>query len=547
MQAFVKNNWKFLGHKVSLLVILDLFLSVIWFGVESGFLLVFQGFLAVLQVTEANVFQLPEWYPRGLETNLLLFALYGFLRGILIAGKRIVPAMASEYFAAEQRIRILRKVFQHGQKNTTSEILSLYGDIATKAGYCVQHASIAISSFLIIILLLALSFRLAWIETLISVSLLLVIMLPLRFLNRSIRKEGEGVVKEWNHANRLLVNSLKNIFLLRLYNLIEVEFKNGINKIIRYERHYTRYLLSSGFVSGVPIFFGVLIITITAFVSKKYLTTNPFHFLAFLYLFLRTAQVASQLNTAFTNVVFFQQPFRHLFLWISDFTEGDEFKNMNISSCSVPESVSIEMSDVSFEYVPGVHVLQNLSFRIEGGEFLLIKGQSGAGKSTIIKLITGMENPQIGNVLVGNLRPSDFVSKYSSSIGYVGPEPLLIAGTVRENLLYGNLYTVSDDKIWECLDALGLTDVIKLFKGGLEEVLHEDTQLSTGQKQRLSFVRAILRAPIFLILDEATANIDYQTEVLIVNFLKSLKSKVTIVAISHRESFDQIADKRIRL
>ena len=547
MRNKLVKTWHFLGSKVTTLLILDFVFGVLWFGIESGFLIVFQGFLLALQIADLGTLRLPSWYPQGLEINLLIFALYGLIRAALIGAKRIVPALAAENFAANQRNKILKKSLQYGQKSTTSEVLATFGDLTTKAGYCVQHGSIALTSFTIILLLFILSLRLAWVETILSITLLVSVMYPLRRFNKKIRKEGEGLVKEWGKANKLLGDSLKNIFLLRVYSLVEKELKKGMDKIESYGVHYSRYLYASGFIASVPVFFGLLIIAIVAFISKKYLTTDPFHFLAFLYLFLRTAQIASQMNTAITNVLFFQQPFLHLYRWTSDFKEEPLQENHVLPSKIDNQPITIQLSDVSFGYVPNQNILKNLNLSIGSGEFLLLKGPSGVGKSTIIKLMAGMEMPDSGQVQVGDLSPRDFVSMHSSSIGYVGPDPLLIAGTVRENLLYGNLQNVADEDIWISLEELGLLDVIRSFENGLNEILHEDTQLSTGQKQRLSFARAILRKPVFLILDEATANIDYDTESLIVNYLRRFKNKVTVVAISHRDSFDEVADKKVIL
>lgn len=544
----ITNTYRFIGKHVAFLMALDFFVGVLWFVVESGFLFVFQGFLLSIKLLSIDNIKLPSWYPLDLKSNLVILALYGLMRAFLTGAKKVVPAMASQAFALDQRRNILGTSFFLNEKRSTAESLGNFGELANKASQFVLHTSHVLSSIAVIVLLFGFSLKLAWIETLVSIALLFFVMLPLRGFNKRIRKNGEGVVREWNNVNKVLVDGIKNIFLLRLYHLTSFEFENGVSRLKAYEAHRNRYLIISAVISSAPLFLGLLIISVVTFLSRKYLETPPLHFVAFLYLFLRQAQNLSQLNTALTSMIFYKDSFLSLYQWVpSTAWEAKNQVTREPRKLSIEKDVAIEVSNVSFSYSSDQVILRDLSVRIKTGELALIKGPSGVGKSTLVKIIVGMESSQAGSVKINGKSAQEFMQENYENVAYVGPEPFLIPGTVRENLAYGNFRSLSDDEIWQSLEILSIEKTIQGLPKGLDEYLHEETQLSTGQKQRLSFARAILRNPILLILDEATANIDYQTEQVILDYLKKIKCKMTILAISHRESFDELADKKILL
>jgi ABC-type multidrug transport system fused ATPase/permease subunit len=538
--------YKFLGKKVSILIMLDSTLGLLWFTTETGFLVIFQGFLLSIGVLGVENLRLPEWYPHSLGANLILLASYGFIRAVLTGLKKMVPSLSSQTFTANQRKKILEKSFFTNHKKPTSEILSVFGELTSKSGHFLFHCSSALSLTVVLLLLMAFSVRLAPIETILSLFTLCCIMLPLKRFNKRIQVFGGKLVIEWDKANKVLVDGLRNIFLLRIYNLLGEEYTNGKSRIEQYESHYVEYLSLSTIISSIPLFLGLLIIAGVTFFSKAYLKTDPLHFLAFLYLFLRIAQNASLLSTALSNTLFYRDAFLKLYRWTS--TDSEFIPNFsNVVENKLINPIELKIENLSFSYTHGIHVLQNLSVDINGGDFLLIKGPSGAGKSTIIKLLTGMVKPTTGVISVDGMLPSNFIEKYSHVVGYVGPEPYLMPGSVEDNLLFGNKQTLPPEEIWQVLTSLGLSTVIQEFPNQLNEILHEETQLSTGQKQRLSFARAVLRKPKLLILDEATANIDFKTEQMILDYLKLIKGKTTVVAVSHRESFDGLADKVISI
>ncbi len=537
---------EFVGGKVMGLVTANFLLGVLWFFVELSFLFVIQGFLLAIGFLDSPKAKFPDWYPTDLTSSLLILMVYGLLRTTVNGLKNMVPVLVSEVFAVEQRRKIIRLSFFSDHKKSTSDILSAFGELTTKSGTFLQHSSNVLGLSVAVLLLVGLSFRLAPIEALMGYGALAAIMLPFRRLNRKVGVFGERLVDEWRQVNKVLVEGLRNLFLLRVYRLLGVEYTKGDHALQSYEKQYTQYMSVATLISGFPLFAGMAIVAGVTLISKNYLQTDPAHYVAFLYIFLRAATNASFLSISLSEVLFYRGVFRSLQSLFGDSGAMPlQQSRVGESSTETLPPVSVQFKEVDFAYLEGQPIVRQLSLDLKPGQFLLVKGPSGAGKSTIIKLMVGLLKPEKGEVKVDNMQPSDFIEERATSIGYVGPEPYMVHGTVRENLLYGLGISRTDKEIWQCLESVSMVEPIQAQAKGLDELLNEETQLSTGQKQRLALARALLRRPRLLILDEATANIDMATEKLIVQYLQNIKSQVTVVAISHRDSFDTLADLKI--
>ena len=210
----------------------------------------------------------------------------------------------------------------------------------------------------------------------------------------------------------------------------------------------------------------------------------------------------------------------------------------------------IELKDVSFSYVPGEDVIRNVNLRVEPGEVVAIVGPTGAGKTTLVSLMSRFYDVEAGRgeVLVDGYDVREVKrSTLASQMSMVLQEPYLFSGTVRENIKY-NHTEASDDRMMEAARAVGAHDFIMALPQGYDTFLAErGINLSVGQRQLLSFARAIVADPKILILDEATANIDSYTEVLIQRALAELLKGRTAVVIAHRLSTIRGSDKIVVL
>jgi ABC-type multidrug transport system fused ATPase/permease subunit len=198
---------------------------------------------------------------------------------------------------------------------------------------------------------------------------------------------------------------------------------------------------------------------------------------------------------------------------------------------------AVTFDHVNFNYVEDVPVLRDINLEVQPGETVALVGSTGAGKTTLTSLILRFYEVTSGQILIDGI-PLKQLNRASLTrrTGVVLQDAFLFSGTVKENILYGRL-DASDDEVIEAAKAVGAHDFIMKLEHGYDTDLHERGQnLSVGQRQLISFARAVLARPRILILDEATANVDTRTEVVIQAALRELLKDRTSFVIAHRLS-----------
>ena len=204
----------------------------------------------------------------------------------------------------------------------------------------------------------------------------------------------------------------------------------------------------------------------------------------------------------------------------------------------VESNAVLEFRGVDFHYPDGQEVLRNVSFELEQGKAYALVGPTGGGKTTTANLMARLYDPTQGTVFLDGRDIRSFTpAERAKKIGFILQEPFLFSGTVRENIIYGNeaYKDYSSEQLAKVLADANLTALISRFPEGLDtKVTTSGNSISLGQKQIIAFMRATLRNPELLILDEATANIDTVTEELLQEILDKLPATTTKVIIAHR-------------
>jgi ATP-binding cassette, subfamily B, bacterial len=209
-----------------------------------------------------------------------------------------------------------------------------------------------------------------------------------------------------------------------------------------------------------------------------------------------------------------------------------------------PLEGSIAFDHVTFGYDPAVPVIEDVNLTIAAGETVAFVGPTGAGKSTLAKLVTRFYDPTAGRVLIDGHDLRD-VTMHSlrRQLGVVPQEPFLFAGTIGDNIAFARP-DATDEEIHEAVDKVGLTALVARVPQGLDTVVHERGQtLSSGERQLIALARAFLAQPRVLVLDEATSNLDLQSETVIESALDVLLENRTAILIAHRLSTAMRADR----
>lgn len=196
------------------------------------------------------------------------------------------------------------------------------------------------------------------------------------------------------------------------------------------------------------------------------------------------------------------------------------------------------VNHVSFSYKENELVLQDVSFMAHPGEMVAFSGPSGGGKTTLFSLIERFYEPTTGEIRIGDISIGSLsLLSWRQQIGYVSQESAMMAGTIRENLTYGleNAESIPDNRLWEVTRLAYAEQFIRDFKDGLDTAVGErGVMLSGGQRQRINIARAFLRDPKILLMDEATASLDSQSEQVVQQALNRLMEGRMTFVIAHR-------------
>ena len=220
--------------------------------------------------------------------------------------------------------------------------------------------------------------------------------------------------------------------------------------------------------------------------------------------------------------------------------EDESVRNIELDSISG----DVVFKDVSFSYLEDSEVIHNISFEAKKGSMTALVGTSGSGKSTIAGLTASFLNPNSGKITVDGIDLSKIkLSSYRKKLGVVLQDDFLFEGTIKDNILFPNP-KASDKQLQDAIRAANVHEFTERFEDGINTLIGDrGVKLSGGQRQRITIARAIIANPRILILDEATSNLDNESESLIQESLKKLMKGRTTFVIAHRLSTIRQADQ----
>ncbi|NER78923.1 MAG: ABC transporter ATP-binding protein [Leptolyngbya sp. SIO1D8] len=213
---------------------------------------------------------------------------------------------------------------------------------------------------------------------------------------------------------------------------------------------------------------------------------------------------------------------------------------------SFPFQQNVEMQQISFKYEGAKELaLRQISFTLRKGESIALIGKSGAGKTTLVDLILGLFQPQLGDIKVDQQSIYQDLRAWQNLIGYIPQSIFLIDDTLEQNIAFGVPdHLVDSERLWKAIEAAQLTELVKQLPQGLETRVGErGVCLSGGQRQRVGIARALYHEREILVLDEATSALDNETEKLVTDAIKMLSGKKTMIIIAHRLSTVEHCDR----
>lgn len=398
------------------------------------------------------------------------------------------------------------------------------------------------------IILLILLFSLEW-----HLTLILVAAIPLTFwLNHIIgkisKKNGEESWENDQSMGSWIYASLNGWREIRALNLEEMCKNTFVSYAKRYSEIFTVWIefwvtrvliipkIKDEFVLQFLLYFlgGLLIFNGNITIGALLVFAQYYTLLVNTIQEVVTADTDLQIGTTFYD---------RAFAALEEASEESEAPKTQIKSCS------LSLQNVSFSYEAATpNILNNFSMEIRQGEHVGIVGESGKGKTTLLKMIVGMLKPTSGNIYFGGENLEDIsLQSLHQKIGFVMQENMLFNTTIYENLLYGNEQACQEEMIQACQKA-GIDSFIQSLPDGYETIIGEKgIKLSGGQKQRLVLARLFLRDVDMFILDEATSALDQNTESIVQQALKNISHDKTIIVVAHRESSLTLCDRLIQI
>lgn len=418
-------------------------------------------------------------------------------------------------------------------------------DIETLADVFSEGLAAIIGDLLQIITILGVMFYIDWKLTLVSLSTLPLLIISTYVFKEKIKVTFNDVRNAVSNLNSFLQEHITGMNIVQIFNREQREYEKfkEINKEhaaahIRSVLYYSIYFPVAEIIQaigiGLVVWYGAvgvlgLDLQIGVLIS----------FIMYLQLFFRPIRmIADRFNTLQMGVVSSSRIFKLLASSEHIANEGS-FKPEKIQG-------NIRLENVWFAYTDEEYVLKNISFDVKKGQTIALVGATGAGKSSIINLISRFYEINKGHIYVDGTDIREYeLGILRKHIGIVLQDVFLFSNTIYQNITLGNP-SISKEQVMEAAELVGARKFIERLPGGLDyNVMERGSTLSVGQRQLISFVRAMVYNPEILILDEATSSVDTETEELIQESIEKMMKGRTSIVIAHRLSTIQKADQII--
>ena len=421
-------------------------------------------------------------------------------------------------------------------------------DIETIADIFSQGLLVIIAELLKLVIVIIVMFYTDWRLTIIALSTIPVLLIATNWFKKNIKTSFQDVRTQVSNINSFVQEHLVGMNIVQIFNREEAEFKKfkEINVLHR-DAHLRSIFYYAVFFPIVEVLSAASIGLIVWYGGQNILTENTITpgeiiaFILFIHMMFRPIrQLADRFNVLQMGIVGSERVFKIL----------DTEEKINNNGTTEIEEIhgSISFSNVWFAYKDKQWVLKDLTFNIEAGKMLALVGQTGSGKSSIIRVLNRFYEINKGKITLDGISIEEIpINSLRKNIALVQQEVFLFSDSLINNItLYDD--SISKESIIHAAKEIGIHKFISSLPGSYDyKVGERGVTLSSGQRQLIAFLRVYLRDPKILILDEATASIDSETEALIQTALGKLSENMTTIIIAHRLSTIIQSDKIILL
>lgn len=394
--------------------------------------------------------------------------------------------------------------------------------------------------------ILVIMFKLNWQLTLITLSVVPLLFIATLIFKTKVRHAERDIRTLLARINSFLQENITGMAVVQLFNREEKNFSQFDERNSRHLHAYRKVIFYHAVFYPAVEFIGALSVALIIWHGGGRILLDALTFgslVAFILYIDRFFQPISDLAEKYGILQTAMASSERIFKLLDEPAESSDGR---LPALPARVRGEIEFRNVSFGYRDDQPVLKNISFKIAPGEKVAIVGATGAGKTTIISLLTRFYGNYHGHILIDGRDMRELsINSVRKQIGLVIQEVFLFAGTIEENIHLGNPEITADQVRQAITDVDALRFIERLPKGFQEEVIERGNTLSVGQKQLLSFARALAYDPAILILDEATSSVDTETELAIQRALERLMENRTSIIIAHRLSTIQHCDRII--
>ncbi len=489
----------------------------------------------------------PGWVSNRFDPLIMLVVVI-VLTIVMRYAVQVLPSVAHSAFEARIR-QVLARVSLSGPGEAGSfsvaEISHLVNNVVPKTGGFLQAFMSALGTTSLILLIAAELLHLSWKLTVLSVAGAAVFALPLIWIRWICTPFSDRAYAFHRAFTYRFLKDVKNVHFLKICGLNDFEAME-VSRIAKSVLANGRaYILLFAIGSNIPFLAGTTLIVGLLWLNATFALLPASELVPFVYLLNRVTGSFVVLSAVSGQVREYSPYVTELLRYADTLFPGEA--PALLRGTSIQRLDALDVRNLVF----GRHgpLTTPLSFSVRAGEMTLISGPSGRGKTTLLMTLLGLV-PSLGGAIEWNQIPVGDIDteELRRRIGFAGPEPYLIDADIRTNLLFGLNQSVPSDAEIDDASRIACAEFVHDLEGGLSYELRENGDgISAGQKQRLALARCILRRPDVLILDEATANLDENTERLFFERLAADRPGMMIIAVSHRSSLRAFATSFVEI